>query len=89
MNNKKIQMHKTLEERVAIVDSIKRQFSDLGIDIETFEALKQLKDILKEYQIESIVSGFSGKFYVPEINRHVEYVLPLKKMTNGYVKLVA
>ena len=80
---------KTREDRIAIVDSIKRQFNDFGIDVDAFEALKQLKGILDDYQQECIVSGYSGKFYVPELKRHIEYVLPLKTMTNGYVKLMA
>lgn len=86
---KKVITQKTREERIAIVDSIKRQFNDFGINVDEFEALKQLKDILVDYQQESIVSGYSGKFYVPELKRHIEYVLPLKTMTNGYVKLIA
>lgn len=81
--------YKTIDDRKDIVKNIIKQFHDLGIDIEVFEPLQKLNKILTEYQANSITSGFSGKFYVPELNRHVEYVLPLRKLTNGYVKLIA
>ena len=89
MKDKKIKSIKSLEERQAIVANIKEQIAELGIDVDLFEPLVTLKQAMLAYQGDDIISGFSGKFFVPEFNRYVEYVLPLRKNTDGYVKLVA
>jgi hypothetical protein len=59
---------------------------NLFIDLYNIEysAIKQLKDIFSEYihqddsQPNKLI-GFSGKIYFEEINRDIEYILPIKK----------
>lgn len=80
---------KSREERIEIVINIKKQFEDFGINVDEFEPLEKLKLIMLEYQGEKVISGYSGKFFVPDFNRYVEYVLPIRKNTDGFVKLLA
>lgn len=80
---------KSREERIEIVINIKKQFEDFGINVDEFEPLEKLKLIMLEYQGENVISGYSGKFFVPDFNRYVEYVLPIRKNTDGFVKLLA
>lgn len=94
-NNKKVKREKpikSLQDRQAITNAIKERFkSTLGVDIDAseLEGIKKLKVILDEYSsIEKLTSGFSGKIYVDEIKRYVEYILPISKHTNELVKLV-
>lgn len=89
MKDKKAKAIKTQEERAEIVMSIKKQFEDFGVNVDEFEPLEKLKMIMNEYQGEEVISGYSGKFFVPDFNRYVEYVLPIRKNTDGFVKLLA
>ena len=52
-----------------------------------YSAIKKLKSIFTEYiqQDDSKPNqliGFSGKLYFEEINRNIEYILPIKRHTN-------
>jgi hypothetical protein len=79
---------KSIEERKVIVEGVKAKFADIGIDVDNYEPLSQLKQILNEYEsIENIVSGYSGKIFVPEMKRYVEYRLPIKKQSIEMLKL--
>ena len=44
--------------------------------------------ILNEYLKDNILSGFSGRIFVPELERYIEYVLPAKKAAKDMVRLV-
>jgi len=94
-NNKKVKREKpvkTLQDRQAIANAIKERFkSTLGVDIDAseLEGIKKLKGILDEYStVEMLTSGFSGKIYVDEMKRYIEYILPISQHTNELVKLV-
>lgn len=86
-NNKK-----TLEERKCIAQQIKARFqNDIGVDVESYQAhgFNEFKSILHEYETsENLVSGFSGKIFVPEFNKNIHYILPLSKHAHEHVALV-
>lgn len=84
---KKQNNHKSQQERIEIVDKIKNKFRELGIDLQEFESFHEFNNILHEYSQENIYSGYSGRYYIPEINRYLEYILPLRKTSNDMVKL--
>lgn len=84
--------HKTQEERIAIVDTIKTKFQEtLGLNIDAFEseALQKFNVILNEYaSSKTLLSGFTGRMYIPELGRYIEYILPLTKHVKENVGLV-
>lgn len=86
--NKKEKKHKSQQERTEIVDKVKNRFRDLGIDLDEFESFREFNIILKEYSQENIYSGYSGRYYIPEIKRYLEYILPLRKTSNDMVRLI-
>lgn len=104
MTNKKIRNKnkqkniKDVEERIEIV---KEAFDKLeqthliGWDDEKqkyysgFEGIEELLKILEEYKKPNILSGFSGIISVPELNRNIEYILPLKRNTGHGIRLVS
>jgi hypothetical protein len=45
--------------------------------------------ILKEYEKPALLSGFSGVIKVPELNRNIEYILPIQKRSGHGVRLVS
>ena len=78
--------YKTVEERTAIVEKIREQLTENHID--GLEGVVPFHAILDEYLKEKIVSGFSGRVFVPELERYIEYVLPAKKAAKDMVRLV-
>lgn len=89
-NSKKIKkkkLVKTCEQRRNIVDGVIQRFSDLGV---TAEMLPQkFLDEMNDYKKEDCPCGFSGKIYVPEIKRYLQYVLPLSYHAIEMVKFVS
>lgn len=91
VNNKKckqnqIDKYKTVEERKSIANTIRKQLSENHID--ALNGVKPFHAILDEYVKETILSGFSGRVFVPELERYIEYVLPAKKAAKDMVRLV-
>lgn len=85
---KKSKEYKTIEERALIAQQIKARFQELGLDIDTYEPLLEIKNILLEYsESPSLVSGFSGRLYIEELKRYVEYRLPIIKHSLELLKL--
>lgn len=86
------QNHKTMKERSDIVVTIKTKFKEtIGVDIDLFEseALQKFNAILNEYATSDILlSGFTGRMYIPELGRYIEYILPLSKHVKENVGLV-
>lgn len=82
---------KTIEERARIVHDLKARIqSSLFVDLDNLESegAQKFKGILDEYASSMcLVSGFSGKIFVPEFERYVDYILPLGKTTNEVVRL--
>lgn len=87
-NNKKSKMdkYKTVQERTAIVEKIREKLTENHID--GLEGMLPFHVILGEYLKENITSGFSGRVFVPELKRYIEYILPAKKAANDMVRLV-
>lgn len=82
----KAEKYKTVEERIAIVQKIRDQLEENHID--GLEGVRPFHAILDEYMKENIVSGFSGRVFVQELERYIEYILPAKKAANDMVRLV-
>lgn len=80
---------KTREERQTIVLGILDNFRELGVDIAQYHSLDRFKKILDEYQVDVLESGFSGKYFLPELNRYIEYRLPVSKGIKEVVYLSA
>ena len=57
-------------------------------NIAELEGMLPFQAILDEYQKERVQSGSSGRVFVPELNRFVEYVLPIKKQAQEMLRLV-
>jgi hypothetical protein len=72
---KKQKLTKSFEQRCEIVDGIMKRFVDLGVTPEMLPS-KFLEDV-NEYKTEDCPCGFSGKVFVPELKRYIEYILPL------------
>ena len=88
MSKKKQKEFKSLEDRKEIVKKIRRVFQDHGISLQEYTSLVELESSLKEYEsCEKLIAGFSGKFYIPEINRYLEYRLPVAKQTPEFIRL--
>lgn len=90
-NNKKSkgpkpEKYKTVEERTAIVEKIRGQLSENHIG--GLEGVGSFHAILDEYIKENVMSGFSGRVFVPELERYIEYILPAKKAAKDMVRLV-
>ena len=78
--------YKTVQERITIVEKIREQLVENHID--GLEGVRPFQAILDEYLKEKIVSGFSGRVFVPELERYIEYILPAKKAAKDMVRLV-
>lgn len=82
---------KTLEERTAIVQDIKARIStQLLIDIDTYEShgMQQFAKVLEEYSgTPTLLSGFTGKIFIDEIDRFLYYILPVSKHASHLVTI--
>ena len=90
--------YKTVEERKAIVQEVIGKLEEvhlIGWDDEThkpysgFEGIEEFLEVLREYEKPVLLSGFSGVVKVPELNRNVEYILPVRKASGHGVRLVS
>jgi hypothetical protein len=88
----KVKPIKTQQDRHDIVVKLKEKFHNItGIDLDTFEApgIVEFKKILDEYAtVTNLTGGFSGKIFVQEIGRYIEYILPVRASTPEHVALV-
>jgi len=88
---------KSVEERTLIVaESLEKLIevhlaavNDDGSVYSVFEGIQEFVKVLEEYKKPGLLSGFSGVIKVPELNRNIEYILPLKKMAGHGVRLVS
>lgn len=82
---------KSLAERAKIVEKVRTHFQQLlGVNIDEFdsEGLRAFCDILRDYGTqEHLTSGFSGRIYVQEFHRYIQYVLPLSAHAADQVAL--
>jgi hypothetical protein len=84
--NKKEKLLKPLDKRIAFVEEMKGKFQNLGIP-ESYPGVQEFYKILGEYCNPTITSGFSGKVNIPEIQRKIEYILPMRLEIDPVVKL--
>ena len=89
---------KTVEERKEIVAEVIAKLEEthlVGWDEDEkkhysgFEGINDLMSILREYEKPNLLSGFSGVIKVPELNRNVEYILPIRKVAGHGIRLVS
>lgn len=74
---------KTKEERLQIVMNIISQLKEL--DLTGFEGVRKMIDVMKEYvSLDTSIQtgGFSGKIKIPELQREINYNLPILKHSN-------
>jgi hypothetical protein len=83
---KSIKPMKTQEERLEIVSNLKKQINDLGIP-ESHEGIQAFYKALDEYSQPNLTWSVTGKVNVPEINRRIEYSLPITKDIQPLVKM--
>lgn len=94
---KKVKNIKTQEERESIVNETIAKLKEvhlIGTDEEGvyhsgFDGIQELLHILNEYKKATLLSGFSGVIKVPELQRNIEYILPLRKEAEHGIRLVA
>lgn len=84
---KKILELKTHEERLAAIANIKTNLSQMGVGLVEFEGLSRFRSALEEYGKEVFEHGICGKYFVPEIKRYIEYILPARNDAREVVKL--
>lgn len=93
---KKEKLVKSQEERAKIVaetiDKLKEVClvgtNDEGVVYSGFDAVEDFLKVLREYEKPNLLSGFSGRIFVPEFNRYIEYVLPVRQFNDHVVRLV-
>ena len=71
------------EERLKLVLGLSKQlrdFPDVNLWNSQFESITKVKQIFNEYvnQDEKHASGRSGKIYCDELNRIIDFILPIK-----------
>lgn len=94
---KRIKPHKTVKEREKIYDEAIEKLlevhlisiDDDGKMYSGFPGIQEFINIISEYKKPNILSGFSGVIKVPELERNIEYILPLNKHVQHGVRLVA
>jgi hypothetical protein len=79
---------KSIEEREKIAIDLKVKIASLGIP-DCFDGIEEFHKILNEYCKPNIFGGFSGSIKLLEIERNLEYILPLAKHAAPVVKLTA
>lgn len=84
---KRIKEVKTQEERQQIADNLKVQIENLGIPT-SHDGISEFLKVLDEYSQPHVPSGLYGKIKIPEINRRIEYTLPVLKGSPPTVKMV-
>lgn len=82
--NKKVLKNKTHEEREEEVNEIKRQLNELALD-ESIYGITEFYEITEDYINKGY--GASGSIKLPELNRTLYYILPLRKTTTSTVCL--
>ena len=93
---KKPKNYKSQQEREQIVNETIAKLeevhligtNDQGVHYSSFSGIQELLNILNEYRKPALLSGFSGIIKVPELQRHVEYILPLRKESEHGIRLV-
>lgn len=80
---------KTVEERREIAERARAAIAEHGLNAELLPSLADFFKILDDYCMEGLTSGFSGRLYLPEIGRHLAYILPCRKSTLDAVWLEA
>jgi hypothetical protein len=85
---------RTRDERLRVVLNLRDKLKDyLQLDInDDCDALKTLKKIFSQYvnqddNNEKMLVSFSGKIKFQEIERVIEYLLPIKKINEPYLIL--
>jgi hypothetical protein len=94
---KRIKNFKTLEERTSIVDETMSKLKEvhlIGMDeggecYSSFDGVQELLTILNEYKKPILLSGLSGIIKVPELQRNIEYILPIRKEAEHVIRLIA
>lgn len=80
---------KTQGERLQVKMDVEEKLLEMGLHMDSFESLTPFKKDLEDYTQEDILSGFSGKIYIPELERTLEYVLPMRIWAQPMVRLTA
>lgn len=83
---KKVKLLKSVSMRVDFVISMKEKIKNLGIP-DSYSSIKEFYKILDEYCNPNLTSGFSGKINIPEIQKNLEYILPMRKEIEPIIKL--
>lgn len=89
--------HKSVEERQKVYDEAINKLlevhlvsiDDDGKVYSGFPGIQEFVNILNEYKKPNIFSGFSGVIKVPELDRNIEYILPLNIHVQHGVRLVS
>lgn len=82
---KRVKEYKTVEERTAICNDVRKKIAEMAVG--DLEALKELEKVLQEYVNCTGDAGFTGRIPFPEVNRVIEYKLPMRKCNDAYVRL--
>ena len=81
--------YKTLSERQAIADNVRSELVANSID--GLEGVQPFLAILDDYVAQPLATtppiGASGKMLVIELNRYIEYVLPVRSTAQEMVRL--
>lgn len=94
---KKEKDHKSVEERQEIVKEVYDKLVEVSIAsydedgslYSGFDGVQELIKILQEYSKPTLLSGFTGVIKLPEMQRDIEYILPLRNTGGHGVRLVS
>ncbi len=81
----KIKLQKSQDERIKIKKDLIQQLQNHSVFI--LDSVQPFIKILTEYTQPIIDTGYSGSIYLPEINRNLDYCLPMRPNTEPMVKL--
>jgi hypothetical protein len=92
----KILKYKSVEERINVRNEVIQKLKEVhlvgvdedGNDYSSFNGVNDFVKILHEYIKPNILSGFSGVIKIDELQRNIEYILPLRKNSEHVVRLV-
>jgi hypothetical protein len=77
-------------ERRALCEEIRGKLMTYGVlNPDNFPPIKKLFEIMDEYEKADNTQSFSGRIPFPEIDRFIEYKLPMRACNEALVRMVA
>jgi hypothetical protein len=83
---KKEKKLKPVVVRQEFAKQMKDKIENLGIP-SSYPGIQEFYKVLDDYCIPNLMGGFSGKIKIPEINKIIEYTLPMRLEIEAVIRL--